>query len=64
MNYGTVLVERSDKGFVVNTTKYSVTTSKIQTYIDRELGKNYPSSHVRFVNNIPMGSSSLELEVR
>ena len=40
-NYGTCIAQRlSDGTFVVNSTKYSVTTSKIQTYVRYTIG-NY-----------------------
>lgn len=35
INYSTVLATRVNGGIVMNTHKYSVTTSKIQTYIKR-----------------------------
>lgn len=39
MNYGTCLVHRVKGHFIFNETKYSSTTSKIQSYIRRELGE-------------------------
>ena len=40
MNYGTCLAERLPNGtFLVNCTRYSVTTSKIQGYVRYELAK-------------------------
>jgi len=36
-NYNTTLAQRVDCGFIVNDSKYSRTTSKIQTIIRREL---------------------------
>ena len=39
-NYGTCIAQRlSDGTFVVNSTKYSITTSKIQTYVRYTIGK-------------------------
>lgn len=40
INYSTPLVVYYNDTFTINTKKYSVTTSKIQTYI-----KNYVTSH-------------------
>jgi hypothetical protein len=59
MNYSTCLIERVNGKFIVNETKYSVTTSKIQTYIYREMGSRWIA-----VNNVPQGSSSLERFVK
>jgi hypothetical protein len=70
MNYGTVLAERHEGKWLINTTKYSVTTSKIQSYINRELYNQFhPSSiaeHVIYMNDIRINTSylSLKLEVR
>lgn len=56
MNYSTCLVERSlEHGYIYNATKYSVTTSKIQTYIKGYL--NY-REHVT-VSGVQLSTSYL-----
>ena len=53
-NYYTCLAQRlSDGTILVNTTKYSVSTSKIQTYI------KYVLTKYNGVNNVPLGASDL-----
>ena len=56
-NYSTVLLEEVGDSFVFNETKYSVTTSKLQTYIRRCL-ENNRSKYVS-VNNILINTQSL-----
>lgn len=43
INYSTCIAQRNEDGtFTVNSTKYSVTTSKLQTYVRDTIGKgNY-----------------------
>ena len=53
-NYYTCIAQRLANGrFVVNSTKYSPTTSKIQTYVRNTLKK------YREVTNMPMGCATL-----
>lgn len=41
INYSTIIAKRTDKGFLVNSTKYSQSTSTIQNALKRELQGNY-----------------------
>lgn len=59
MNYATCLVERHEGQFLVNETKYSVTTSKIQSRIRMELAGQASIGNVRPVNNVYQGTAYL-----
>ena len=52
-NYGTCIAQRTSEGYIVNSTKYSVSTSKIQNYVRNTL-RNYKE-----VVGIRMGTSYL-----
>jgi hypothetical protein len=53
INYGTVIAQRTGEFFVVNRTKYSITTSKIQSMLLRNLNMN--GKMVREVTGIEIG---------
>lgn len=55
VNYGTVLAQLIGNDLIVNTTKYSVTTSKIQTWIKRASKDDYIE-----VTNVPIYTSDLQ----
>lgn len=57
MNYRTCLAQFVDGILVINTTKYSRTTSTIQTCIKRELLTS--SCTVKFVEGVPMNTRDL-----
>ena len=46
VNYSTPLVRYSNGVYYINTKKYSTTTSKIQTYINRYIENNFTSEIV------------------
>ena len=54
-NYGTCIAQRHEGKFIVNTTRYSVTTSKIQCYVRRELS----GYDVIEVTGVPRGTCNL-----
>ena len=55
-SYGTALVNRLPNGkFIVNETKYSVTTSKAQTYVRYHI----PSELRIIAKNVPMWTNDL-----
>lgn len=54
-NYGTCLAQRHEGKFIVNVTHYSVTTSKMQGYLRRELSNKV----VIKVTSVPMGTRNL-----
>jgi hypothetical protein len=58
MNYGTCLAQRIDNKIIINVTKYSVTTSKIQTWLKSEF--QYHPSSVYTTKPVPMWTSYLE----
>lgn len=41
INYSTIIARRTEKGFEVNSTRYSVSTSTIQNALKRELNGNF-----------------------
>ena len=41
INYSTIIAKRTNSGFEVNSTKYSVSTSTIQNALKRELNGNF-----------------------
>lgn len=73
MNYGTCLVERTPHSFPIgeqeppifiqNATKYSSTTSKIQSLIRRELVDYILMDRVHTLNNININTSYLSFEL-
>lgn len=55
-SYSTVIAQRINNGrFIVNITRYSVSTSKVQTYTVRTL----PASRCREVSGLPRGTYDL-----
>lgn len=46
VNYSTPLVRYQNGVYYINTKKYSVTTSKIQTYINRYINDNFTNEQV------------------
>lgn len=46
VNYSTPLVRYANGVYYINTKKYSVTTSKIQTYINRYINNNFTNEQV------------------
>lgn len=58
VSYATTIAQRDQEGnIVLNTTKYSSTTSKMLTYLKRELDKyNIP---YKTVSDIPMGARNI-----
>jgi hypothetical protein len=58
MNYSTCLAQYIGNVVVINDTKYSVTTSKIQTYIRSEFS-NHPSI-VHTTKHVPIHTAWLE----
>jgi hypothetical protein len=64
MNYATCLVQHHPEyKLIINKTKYSSTTSKIQNYIQRELDKRWTDrfqvENIYTVEQVQIGSSSL-----
>lgn len=59
-SYGTCIAERLKDGFIVNATKYSVTTSKHQTYLRYEMGSRKREE----VTGVPMGTRSLAVYLK
>ena len=55
-NYGTCIAQHTDRHLIVNITRYSVTTSKIQGWLKRAVSHR---SFVKYVMNVPMGASDL-----
>ena len=54
-NYGTCIAQRHEGKYLLNVTRYSITTSKIQCYVRREL-----SDHdVIEVTSVPRGTRNL-----
>lgn len=69
MNYATCLVERNaEYGLIINKTKYSPTTSKIQTYIMSALWQNYSvnfiNEHVYQISGVDIDTHYLEEDCR
>jgi hypothetical protein len=58
MNYATCLAERIDNIIIINDTKYSVTTSKIQTWLKSEFA--YHPSKLYVGKPVPMNTAYLE----
>ena len=56
-NYYTCIAQRTAKGIIFNGTKYSVSTSKIQTWTLHALILN--GFKCREVTNVPMGATDL-----
>lgn len=57
-NYNTILVQKTqDGGYIFNETKYSPTTSKIQTYIRCEMQRR--NIKYKSVNNVPYNTRQL-----
>lgn len=54
-NYGTCIAQRHEGKIIVNETRYSVTTSKMQGYVRRELSNKV----VIKVTNVPIGTRNL-----
>ena len=55
MNYGTCIVQRTDDGYIYNATRYSNTTSHIQSYVRYEMhGLKYTE-----VKNVKIGTCYL-----
>lgn len=54
-NYGTCIAQRHEGKIIVNVTRYSVTTSKMQNYLRRELS----GYDVIKVTNVPIGTCNL-----
>jgi hypothetical protein len=55
MNYNTVLAQRVGNEIIVNSTKYSVTTSKIQTWLRGAVG-----SYVETTKHVPINTQDLK----
>jgi hypothetical protein len=55
MNYNTVLAQRVGNEIIVNSTKYSVTTSKIQTWLRGAAG-----AYVETTKHVPMNTQDLK----
>lgn len=68
MNYATCLAERSELGLLVNLTRYSNTTNKIQAYFQRELRNQYSSDfineHVIELDNVRIETAYLENDAK
>lgn len=60
-SYQTCIAERSRKGFIVNKTKYSVTTSKHVGMLLRKLSN---LDNIKFVDNIPRRAVKLWIETK
>ena len=59
VSYWTTIAQRTNSGMVIfNATKYSVSTSKIQTWTLNELISR--SVKYKAIYNVPMGASDLE----
>ena len=54
-NYATCIAQRHEGKIIENNTRYSVTTSKMQTYLRRELSNKV----VITVTNVPIGTCNL-----
>lgn len=54
-NYATCIAQRHEGKFIVNNTRYSVTTSKMQCYVRRELS----GYDVIEVTGVPRGTCNL-----
>ena len=54
-NYGTCIAQRHEGKIIVNVTRYSITTSKIQGYVRYELS----GYDVIEVTSVPMGTRNL-----
>ena len=54
-NYATCIAQRHEGKIIVNVTRYSVTTSKIQNYLCSELSNKV----VIVVTNVPQGTCNL-----
>lgn len=52
-SYYTVIAQRTEDGFIMNNTRYSVSTSKVQTYTRATL------STYKAVENVPIGTCDL-----
>lgn len=61
MNYNTCLSQRVGHTIIINVTKYSVTTSKIQTWIKAEFA--YNPSVVYTTKEVPIGTQDLSYYV-
>lgn len=56
INYSTTLAQRCGKKIIVNATKYSVSTSKIQSWLNYAI-KDFD---LIVVDNVPMGTIDLQ----
>lgn len=54
-NYGTCIAQRHEGKIIVNATRYSVTTSKMQGYLRAEVSNKV----VITVTNVPIGTCNL-----
>lgn len=62
VNYGTVIAERYDEGdfdFIVNATKYSMSTTRIQNALINAIEDNGLVEYTKVVIGIKMGADSL-----
>lgn len=57
-SYGTCIAQRIDNGYICNTTKYSVTTSKWQNKVFAKINKD----KTIYLENIPIGTTDLRLK--
>lgn len=56
LSYSTCICQRVSNSFLVNTTKYSVTTTKAVNYLIQKL----PILATRMIKNVRMGSDNLK----
>lgn len=60
INYYTTIAQRNENGeIIVNSTKYSVSTSKIQSYLRYELSKT-PLTCLYTTKHVPLGTYNIE----
>jgi hypothetical protein len=59
-DYNTIICEKTNKGYNLNKTKYSKSTSAVQSMLSKEIDSNNINGKVTLFDNVEINSSDLK----